>query len=376
MNITKLPSGNWRARVYTGKVNGRSTYEQFIAPTKKEAEMQAIEFQLELKKNPDLLRQRKLTDEEKEVEKVNASEVKGFGDMTVGEAIDAYINNVEGVLSPSTIRRYRSDRKKFFPGLMDVRLKDLTQPAVQVAVSKDSKKYAAKSIHCAHGLLSAALDVYWPDFQLKTNLPQKVEPDLIIPDSDDVKALLKAIEGTWLEAAVLLGACAGMRRSEICGLKFSDIDLKKSEIHIRRTMLKDKNGKWVVFEKTKTVKSKREVTLPGFIIERLWNMPRDSEFVVNHVPDTISKMFIRVRNQLGLKCRFHDLRHYNASIMLALNVPDKYAMERMGYSTPATLKKVYQHTMDGKRAEVNGAINTQMDKLFAGGGVKSNQVQP
>ncbi len=376
MNITKLPSGNWRARVYTGKVNGRSTYEQFIAPTKKEAEMQAIEFQLELKKNPDLLRQRKLTDEEKEVEKVNATEVKGFGDMTVGEAIDAYINNVEGVLSPSTIRRYRSDRKKFFPGLMDVRLKDLTQPAVQVAVSKDSKKYAAKSIHCAHGLLSAALDVYWPDFQLKTNLPQKVEPDLIIPDSDDVKALLKAIEGTWLEAAVLLGACAGMRRSEICGLKFSDIDLKKSEIHIRRTMLKDKNGKWVVFEKTKTVKSKREVTLPGFIIERLWNMPRDSEFVVNHVPDTISKMFIRVRNQLGLKCRFHDLRHYNASIMLALNVPDKYAMERMGYSTPATLKKVYQHTMDGKRAEVNGAINTQMDKLFAGGGVKSNQVQP
>ena len=376
MNITKLPSGNWRARVYTGKVNGRSTYEQFIAPTKKEAEMQAIEFQLELKKNPDLLRQRKLTDEEKEVEKVNATEVKGFGDMTVGEAIDAYINNVEGVLSPSTIRRYRSDRKKFFPGLMDVRLKDLTQPAVQVAVSKDSKKYAAKSIHCAHGLLSAALDVYWPDFQLKTNLPQKVEPDLIIPDSDDVKALLKAIEGTWLEAAVLLGACAGMRRSEICGLKFSDIDLKKSEIHIRRTMLKDKNGKWVVFEKTKTVKSKREVTLPGFIIERLWNMPRDSEFVVNHVPDTISKMFIRVRNQLGLKCRLHDLRHYNASIMLALNVPDKYAMERMGYSTPATLKKVYQHTMDGKRAEVNGAINTQMDKLFAGGGVKSNQVQP
>ena len=62
MNITRLPSGNWRARVYTGKVNGRSTYEQFIASTKKEAEMQAIEFQLELKKNPDLLRQRKMTE--------------------------------------------------------------------------------------------------------------------------------------------------------------------------------------------------------------------------------------------------------------------------------------------------------------------------
>lgn len=59
-----------------------------------------------------------------------------------------------------------------------------------------------------------------------------------------------------------------------------------------------------------------------------------------------------------------DLRHYNASIMLALNVPDKYAMERMGYSTPATLKKVYQHTMAGKRAEVNSMINSHMNEMF------------
>ena len=79
---------------------------------------------------------------------------------------------------------------------------------------------------------------------------------------------------------------------------------------------------------------------------------------------SISKEFIDTRNALGLKCRFHDLRHYNASIMLALNVPDKYAMERMGYSTPATLKKVYQHTMTGKRAEVNDMINGHMAAAF------------
>ena len=50
--------------------------------------------------------------------------------------------------------------------------------------------------------------------------------------------------------------------------------------------------------------------------------------------------------------------------MLALNVPDKYAMERMGYSTPATLKKVYQHTMTGKRAEVNDMINGHTAAAF------------
>ena len=155
-----------------------------------------------------------------------------------------------------------------------------------------------------------------------------------------------------------------MRRSEICALKFTDIDLDKSLIHIRRTMVKDDKGEWIVQERTKTVKSKRDVTLPPVIIEKLWNRPRNSEFVIGVVHDTVSKEFIDTRNALGLKCRFHDLRHYNASIMLALNVPDKYAMERMGYSTPATLKKVYQHTMTGKRAEVNDMINGHMAAAF------------
>mgnify|MGYP004532872461 FL=1 len=57
--------------------------------------------------------------------------------------------------------------------------------------------------------------------------------------------------------------------------------------------------------------------------------------------------------------------------MLALNVPDKYAMERMGYSTPATLKKVYQHTMRDKQKEVANTINQTTNSLFSeskGGG--------
>lgn len=51
--------------------------------------------------------------------------------------------------------------------------------------------------------------------------------------------------------------------------------------------------------------------------------------------------------------------------MHAMNIPDQYAMERMGYSTPATLKKVYQHTMKEKKKEVINSINAQMDSLFA-----------
>lgn len=364
MNVAQLPSGTWRARVYLGKVEGKSQYQTFLGPTKKEAEMQALEFQIAYERNPQ--KAFELFDITPKMEaKVAAMPTVSYEKMTVGEAIDAYIRSLDGVISGTTTRRYKADRKKFFQPLMDIKLRDLTQPVVQTVVSLESKRYAPKSIHCAHGLLSAAVSMYRPDLTLKTNLPQLPEPDVYIPEEADIQRLLKHVEGKWIEIPILLGACAGMRRSEICGLQFKDVDKKKNTISIRRTMVKDDSGKWIVQERTKTVKSKREILLPAFLIEKLLSMPRTSEFIVGRVPDSVSKDFIDARNAVGLKCRFHDLRHFNASVMLAMGVPDKYAMERMGYSTPATLKKVYQHTMSGKRQEVNQMINSHMDSLFS-----------
>jgi integrase len=62
--------------------------------------------------------------------------------------------------------------------------------------------------------------------------------------------------------------------------------------------------------------------------------------------------------------RFHDLRHMNASVMLQLGVPDKYAMERGGWSTDSTLKQVYQHTFDEKRNEIDSQIDDYFNKLL------------
>ena len=62
-------------------------------------------------------------------------------------------------------------------------------------------------------------------------------------------------------------------------------------------------------------------------------------------------------------CRFHDLRHANASIMLMLGVPDKYAMERLGHATNSTLKNVYQHTMDAEKLDIASRINAYFEAL-------------
>ncbi len=347
MNIKKTDSGSWKARVYLGYENGKSKYAVICGDTKKEVEMKAALMQMQNERTKEELRK-----PEKDR-------------MTVGDAIDRYIESVDGTLSPTTIRRYRADRKKFFPSLMSVKLHELTQEDIQIAVSVDAKRYAPKSIRCAHGLLSAALDTYLPDFKLKTRLPQKIEPDVNVPENDEIQRLINEVRGTWLGGAILLGACCGLRRSEVCGLKVTDIDRKKNTISIRRTILKGDNDQWILRENTKTTKSKRTIEVPAFIIEELLAIPRKGEFIIEHVPDSISKGFCKVRDKLGLSFRYHDLRHYNASIMHAMNVPDQYAMERMGYSTPATLKKVYQHTMKEKKKEVTNNFNAQMDSLFA-----------
>ena len=344
----QLPSGKWRTRVFIGTVNGVKKHETFIADTEDEANYLALEYKMKSKaareqaKKPILNR------------------------LTLREAYAEHINNCLGVLSPTTIRRYKTDSCKFFTSIMDMHLCDLTQPDIQKAVSLDSRRYAPKSIHNAHGLLSAVLSVYHPEFQLKTNLPQMVEPDLVVPEDADIKRMLNRIAGSRLEVAVILAACAGLRRSEICGLMPADIDVDKSTIKIVRVMVKDEHGKWVIKNRPKTAKSKRVIEVAPFIIKKLLQLDRHNEFLVGYVPDSISKMFIDLRDELDIKCRFHDLRHYNASIMHALGVPDKYAMERMGHSTTDMLKKVYQHVMSDKKKEVNDSINNHMDEFFRG----------
>ena len=78
----------------------------------------------------------------------------------------------------------------------------------------------------------------------------------------------------------------------------------------------------------------------------------------------ITDRFANLLKKAGLKhFRFHDLRHYSASILHAMGIPDKYIMERGGWSTSSTLKTVYQHTMRGKNKEINNKINSYFETM-------------
>ena len=329
-SIEKLPSGNWRAKVFVERDrNGKKIFKSFTAETKKQAEYMAAEFAMKTKAH-----------------QVSASK------MTVGEAIDKYIELKENILSPTTIGKYKCIRRNDLQGLMSIKLEQLTQEDVQREINIECRRISAKSISCAHGLLSASLAVFYPDFRLHTTLPRIQKKIKQLPEPEEI---IKVFDGSEIELPVLMGLMLGMRMSEIRGVRWKDI---KGNILTIQNVIVTVDGKNIAKAKTKTNQSTRQLQLHDKIVELINQQERDGEYIIKLSGQAIYKRFVRQIEKAGLpKMTFHDLRHINASVMLKLGIPDKYAMERGGWSTNSTLKSVYQHTFSDERQVVDRKID-------------------
>ncbi|MBR1528658.1 MAG: site-specific integrase [Oscillospiraceae bacterium] len=331
----KLPSGNWRIQVYAGKdENGKNIMKSFTAPTKREAEAMAALYAVQRK------------------EEKNAK-------MTVGQAIDSYINMKENILSPSTIGGYRITRKNHIQGLMNTPLEKLTNAEIQREFNEEAKRLSPKTLRNAHGLLSAALAMYMPDFTLHTTLPARQNKIKNLPTPEEV---IKAVKGTRIELPVLLSLWLSLRMSEVRGIRYKDID--GNMLTIQNTKIKF-GAKEFEREQTKTYKSTRVLEVPERIMQLIGTGEPD-EYVIKLKAQTITKILKRIiKDKTGKDMTFHDLRHLNASVMLELGVPEKYAMERGGWSSAHTLQTVYQHTFSEKRKSVDKQIDDYFNALIS-----------
>lgn len=288
----------------------------------------------------------------------SAQDARSPRQLTVGEAIDRYIESKSSVLSPSTIAGYKRIRKNQLQGLMGVQVRNLTQEQVQREINQMARKSSPKTVRNAHGLLTATLSVSAPDLNLRTTLPQKRRPEIVIPSGEDLKAILTAVHGKSVELPVLLAAWLGLRMSEIRGLTWDCI--KGDTIHIKQAMVDEG------LKGTKTYSSDRVLPLPAQIKALLDAKPHKGEFIFPESRRAIASRFDYYTKKAGLPhYRFHDLRHYNASVMLALGIPDKYAMQRMGHATNNMLKTVYQHTMQDEEKKNSEKIDAYFAALLS-----------
>ena len=344
----KLPSGSWRCQVFShletqiqpdGSTKTKRIYRSFTCddPTpkgKRGCEAEAAAWA------------------------TNKEHSSSMRSITFGDAMDNYIQSRENVLSVRTIAEYKKVRKTYCKDLMEKKVDQITQNDIQKSINREALTHSPKTVRNIHGLISATLKAYRPEFALNTALPMKKRIDLYIPTDSEVQRLLAYVTGTDMELPVLLAAFGPMRRGEICALESEDI--AGNIVHVSKNMVQNENKDWII-KAPKSYAGDRFIDFPDFVSEKWKGI--DGR-IVNLNPDMITKRFEHCLKGAGLPhFRFHDLRHYSASIQHALGVPDVYIMQRGGWSNDGVLKTVYRHALSDRAREYSGVANRHFSEL-------------
>ena len=139
-------------------------------------------------------------------------------------------------LSVSTIRGYEIIKKNAIEEIKDIKLCDIDEVILQKWANKNAEAYSAKSIRNQYGLITASLKQNKINLDFKSVLLKpKQKKEMLIPTLTEMKKIIEVTKNTKIETAILLALLLGLRRSEICALKWSDYDGEK--IHITQRLL-------------------------------------------------------------------------------------------------------------------------------------------
>ena len=334
-NAKQMPSGNWRVQVFLGTdENGKKRKKSITAPTRWEAEKQAAEFMQDLQ--------------------------TARSKFTVAQAVRGYIDSKRNVLSPSSVYGYENILRSRLQSIMDIDIHELDSFTLQKAINDEALTKSRKTIAEAKNLIVAAMKMYGvrPDFDV--TLPPKVPKMKELPTAAQV---IQMVRGTEIELACMLAMWLSLRMSEVRGLRFGDI--KDGVLTIQRSKL-HLGSEDVIRNLNKTYNSTRRLVIPEYIQKLIDAVPHESEtdFIVPLGYKFIKDHLKKLTKANGYDLSFHDLRHLNASIMVLLGIPDKYAMERGGWSSNGVLKRVYQHTFSEERRHVDERIDGFFNDLL------------
>lgn len=330
MTIEKLPSGSYRATVMENGKRYRKTFDH--KPTQKEV-MQA------------------LAEEMKEQPKK--------GELSFKEAAEKYCESKRNVLSPKTIREYILLYKRLPEWLLKMNIYDIDQVAINHFINELAIDKSAKTIKNMHGFVTSVLKTFRPDMAINTSLPQRKKEEPYIPSVEEVKLMLKHMKGTEYEVPFIL-ASFGMRRSEICALQISDIE--GTTVHINKALVQNDKNEWVV-KSTKTKESTRDIIIPQYVVDMIMK----HGYVYNGFPNNISRYMSKLEEQLGIPhFSMHKLRHYFASRMSALGVPEADILHMGGWQSDEVMKTVYRHSMIDKDKDAKQSASDKLsNELFS-----------
>ena len=301
---------------------------------------------------------------------------------TVGSYLEGdWLPAVKARLKASTWDSYsRNIRLHISPKLGPIPLQALTATSLNefyASLISEGRRdgnggLAPKTVRYLHGIIRKALADAARWNLLQRNVADQADPPAIrstAPEmttwtADELTRFLDFVSNDRLYAAWVIAATTGLRRGELLGLRWIDIDLDASRLSVQQTLVS------VAYEPRfsvpKTARSRRSVSLDATTVAALrahrrrqleermsWGQAyKDSGLVVTREdgtlvhPDRFTQIFDKhVKHSGQPRIRLHDLRHTHATLALAAGVHPKVVSERLGHATVAFTLDVYSHAV-------------------------------
>jgi len=304
------------------------------------------------------------------------------GKMTVGEYIDQWLELHASKVRQRTIYGYRNVMKRYvLPSLGHMRLTQIQPGQIESLYTSQLKTgLSPRTVLQTHRILRRALKqaVRW-------NLIARNPLDLLDPPSfekkempvlsvDQLTGLFEGASDSPYWIGIYIAAVTGMRRGELAGLKWQDIDFEHKVISVKREIV-FVPGEGHLVTQPKSELSRRAIDISSTDVSELqrhraaqaeqrlklgsartnedWIITKEDGSHVN--PNAITKAFKRIREDLGLPpVNLHSLRHTHATILLQQGVHLKVVQARLGHSTIAVTADTYSHVTSGlQRAAAN-----------------------
>jgi integrase len=318
---------------------------------------------------------------------------------TVAQFLGRWLAHIKTQVSPKSHERYAGIvNQNLIPAIGSVRLNKLKPVQISTAYSAALETgrrdgtggLSPRTVGHMHRVLKQALGqaVKWKE--LTHNPADAVDPPKVdwkpmqtydLPQTVDV---IEAVRGSPMLVPVVLAVLCGLRRGEICALRWRNVDLAAGQISVVESLEQTKAG--LRFKSPKSGKG-RTVALSATVVDelrahrikraqellRLGVGLADDDLVIAHAdgsvisPIYISQYWARAIKRTRLaRLRFHDLRHAHATHLLANGVHPKVASERLGHSKVGITLDLYSHVIPGMQedaaAMVDRALTAARDK--------------
>jgi integrase len=330
------------------------------------------------------------------IQRVTSGSYADAGKLTLRAYLARWLAALEGV-SPATRRRYADLVRLHVVPVLGARLLVKLTPLDVQALYADRKAsgLSPTSINLLHNMLHRALKqaVDWdllprnPTERVKA--PRPAAPEPATWDATQVARFLAAADQTDDAALWRVALCTGMRRSELLGLAWADVDLERGVLNVRHARKRGEENRWETGA-PKTRKGRRQIALPPSAVDALrqhrkaqleyrlllGGAYRDQGYVFAgdqgqplH-PNGLDHRFRRLVADAGLPwIKLHGLRHTNATVSLAAGEHPKIVQERLGHSTISMTLDRYSHVTESMQWEAAQRLDALLKTAAA-------QIQP